>query len=420
MTAWVLPNAEGWAIEARILRWLTLAWVVIGLLVMFSASYPEAQADGDGFSLLKRQLLWVLFGLLGLNVMTSAPLRSWVKASQVTLFLLLGAIVATLFLGIEVNGASRWLGAGPIRFQPSEMIKPFLVLQGAAVFSVWPRLSWPRRLLWLGVFGSVIVTILLQPNLSTAALCGMLLWVMALAAGLPYLQLISAALGGITLAAVSVGMNPYQLKRVLSFLNPWADGQEHGYQLIQSIYAVSLGEVAGSGYGLSHQKLFYLPFQHTDFIFSVFAEEFGLIGTILFLLFLLFYASLGLFVALKATEPVSKLAAIGAIILLVGQSMINIGVAIGVLPTTGLPLPFFSYGGNSMLACLLTAGILIRVARENREAAVIPLATQNTRRRKRQQLARRTRLARQRSATAAGQAAEQPLARSAPVLLRDY
>jgi cell division protein FtsW len=276
-------------------------------------------------------------------------------------------------VGTTVNGATRWLFVGPIPLQPSEIIKPFLVLQAARIFGQWNRLKWFTRVLWLLGFCLVVGGILVQPNLSTAALCGMMLWLIALAAGLPYSYLGSTALAGVLLAVVSVSFRSYQRRRIMSFLNPWADPMGDGYQLVQSILAVGSGGKLGTGFGLSQQKLFYLPIQYTDFIFSVFAEEFGFVGGMLLLLMLAAYATLALRVALKAKNPVHRLVAVGVMVLLVGQSLLNIGVATGVLPTTGLPLPMFSYGGSSMIASLLSAGLIIRVARESSEAKVVSL-----------------------------------------------
>jgi cell division protein FtsW len=228
-------------------------------------------------------------------------------------------------------------------------------------------------LAWLVVFGLVLLGILAQPNLSTTALCGMTIWLIALAAGLPYKYLGGTAIGGVMLAVLSISIKEYQRKRVMSFMNPWADATGDGYQLVQSLLAVGSGRTWGAGFGLSQQKLFYLPIQDTDFIFAVFAEEFGFVGSMALLGLLAIFATLGLVVALKAKNIVHRLVAIGVTILMVGQSLLHIGVATGSLPTTGLPLPMFSYGGNSMIASLIAAGLLIRVARESSEAEVVPL-----------------------------------------------
>jgi cell division protein FtsW len=295
--------------------------------------------------------------------------------AQWFVLLLLGFILITLIpgFGTTVNGATRWLALGPVPLQPSELIKPFLVLQSARIFGQWERLTWRFRLIWLGIFALVLLGILLQPNLSTAALCGMTLWLVALASGLPFSYLGGTALSGFLLALISISLKEYQRRRVMSFLNPWADPLRDGYQLVQSLLAVGSGGTWGSGFGLSQQKLFYLPIQFTDFIFAVFAEEFGFAGSVLLLLLIMTYATVALMVAMKARNTVHQLVAIGAMILLVGQSLLNIGVATGVLPTTGLPFPFFSYGGSSMIASLFSAALLIRVARESSEAEVVSL-----------------------------------------------
>lgn len=369
-------TALDWAIEARILRWLTFLWLFVGLAVMFSASYPVGDAEyGDGLYYVKRQILAILIGMVGFNLLVHVPLRYILAVADWFLLIFLGGILITLLPGVgtSVNGGARWFAIGPFLLQPSELIKPFLVLQGARIFGQWERLSWMVRLTWVGIFCVLLVGILLQPNLSTTALCGMTLWLIALAAGLPYLYLGGTAGAGLLLATLSVSLREYQRKRVMSFLNPWADPMRDGYQLIQSLYAIGSGGAFGSGFGLSQQKLFYLPIQYTDFIYAVFAEEFGLIGGLLLMLLLLTYATFALMVARKARTVVQRLVAIGVMVLMVGQSLLNIAVATGALPTTGLPFPLFSYGGSSMIASLLSAALLIRVARESSEAEVVSL-----------------------------------------------
>lgn len=371
---WIDSSSLKWSADARVLRWLTLLWLLLGLTVLASASYITAAADnGDGFYFLKRQLVWAWIGMTLFNLVIHTPIRYIIGMAHWFLLGCLGLIMLTHVpgLGATVNGATRWLVIGPVSLQPSELIKPFLVLQGARIFSQWERLPWPVRWRWLGIFAVILGAILTQPNLSTASLCGMLLWLIALAAGLPLKQLGGTALAGLMLAVISISRNEYQWLRITSFINPWADSQGDGYQLVQSLLAIGSGGVTGTGFGQSQQKAFYLPFQYTDFIFSVFAEEFGMIGGILLLLLLAAFATMGLRVALRANRDVHQLAAIGVIILLVGQSILNIAVATGSMPTTGLPMPMMSYGGNSILASLVAAGLLIRVARESSDRNVI-------------------------------------------------
>lgn len=383
------PSTKDWAAEARWLQWLTLLWLAVGLVVLYSASHPIGDADyGDGLYYFKRQIFWVVIGLIGFSLIVHSPLRYILGMADWFLLLLLGLIMATYIpgAGATINGATRWLNLGPIPIQPSELIKPFLVLQSARIFGQWNRLRWSVRLLWLGTFAILLGSILLQPNLSTTALCGMTIWLIALAAGLSSFHLGMTALIGLLMATLSISFRSYQRRRILSFINPWADPTQDGYQLIQSLLAVGSGGTWGSGYGFSQQKLSFLPIADTDFIFAVFAEEFGFIGSVLLLLLLLVYATLGLFVAIKARRSIHRLVAIGTVILLVGQAFLNIGVAIGVLPTTGLPFPMFSYGGSSMIASLLCAGLLIRVARESNEAEVVQLRGQRTQKRQQKQL----------------------------------
>ena len=277
-------------------------------------------------------------------------------------------------VGVSVNGATRWLPFGPFLIQPSELMKPFLVMHSAQLFGKWHKLTNQTRFLWLGIFTFGLLLILTQPNLSTTAVCGMTIWLIALAAGLPYRQLLLTASTGFLAAVISISIKSYQRDRIISFLNPWADPAENGYQLIQSLLAIGSGGASGSGYGFSAQKLYFLPIQYTDFIFSVFAEEFGFIGCTMLLLFLAVYSTVALMVAIQAKKTTHRLVAIGCMVLLIGQSLINIGVATGSMPTTGLPFPLFSYGGSSMIASLITAGVLIRVARESRGADVLSLS----------------------------------------------
>jgi cell division protein FtsW len=355
-----------WPAETRLLVGLTALWSLVGLLVLTSASWWVADREmGDAAYYLKRQLLWLLasWALFWLAIRTS--LRRWLHFGALGLLVGVVLVAATLVIGSTVNGASRWLVLGPVQIQPTELVKPFVVLQGAVLFSHWRRIGVDQKLLWLAIFAGLILLILKQPNLSTAALTGLLLWLMALAAGLPLSLLLGAAGAGGLLGTASIAINTYQRLRVTSFLDPWKDAQGNGYQLVQSLLAIGSGGPFGQGFGLSTQKLQYLPIQATDFIFAVYAEEFGFVGCLMFLLFLAAFAFVGLRVALACRSNQHRLVAIGCTALLVGQSILNIAVASGAIPTTGLPLPMVSYGGNSLLMSLFVAGLLIRCGLES-------------------------------------------------------
>jgi cell division protein FtsW len=373
-----VPFAQ-WPAEARLLLGMVALWCLLGLVVLGSASWWVAAREmGDPSYYLKRQAIWLVasWGLLYLGLRIN--LRRWLRLAAPAL--LIGAVLValTLVIGSTVNGASRWLVIGPVQIQPTELIKPFLVLQGAALFSHWKRIAADQKLIWLGVFAVVLGLILKQPNLSTAALCGLLLWLMALASGLPMVAMLGTAAAGAAVGVSSIAINEYQRIRVTSFLNPWTDAQGDGYQLVQSLLAIGSGGFWGEGFGLSTQKLQYLPIQSTDFIFAVFAEEFGYVGSVVLLLFLVLFGYVGLRVALSCRSNQQRLLAIGCTTLLVGQSILNIAVASGAMPTTGLPLPMISYGGNSLLSSLLTAGLLIRCSLEG--AGLEPLRPRRDRR----------------------------------------
>ena len=355
-----------WPAEARLLLTLTAIWSLAGLLVLASASWwVAAREQGEGAYYLKRQLVWMTASWSLMSLTASINLRRWLKLAGPALWIGCLLIAATLVMGTTVNGASRWLVIGPIQIQPSELVKPFVVLQAANLFAHWKRTGLDQKLLWLGSFGVLVLLILKQPNLSTAALTGLLIWLMAFSAGLPLFQLFGTAIGGAMLGTASILINEYQRLRVISFLNPWKDPQGDGYQLIQSLLAIGSGGVFGQGFGLSTQKLQYLPIQSTDFIFAVYAEEFGLVGSLLLLLVLMLIGYLGLRVALRCRSNQSRLVAIGCAALLVGQSVMNVAVASGAMPTTGLPLPLVSYGGNSLLSSLMIVGLLIRCSLES-------------------------------------------------------
>jgi len=369
-------DAKNWSWEARLLRWMTLIWVAVGLMMLFSASYTEGlETTGDGLYYFKRQMIWTIIGLSGFNAIVRIPLKYLLTRSRLVLLGLLILLVLTLIpgLGTTVNGATRWIEVGIVPIQPSEPIKPCLILQAAYIYGRWNRIPPRERIFWFVLASAILAAILLQPNLSTTLMCGIILWLMAIAAGLSWSLLGMTAIGGGTLAALSLALQDYQRRRIMSFLNPWDVADGDGYQLVQSLVAVASGGIWGSGFGQSVQKVSALPIQYSDFIFAVFAEEFGFVGCTLAIVFLLAYGALAWWIAACATRLTHQLVAIGALVALVGQASINIGVVTGALPTTGLPLPMFSYGGSSMVASLAIAALLVRVARENRQAEVIEL-----------------------------------------------
>lgn len=368
------PTVKDWSLTARLMRWLTFLWIAIGILVLFSASYYHGEIEKkDGFFYFNRQIFYIITSLIIFNAIVHSSLRRILKIAPWLLLIILALLWLTVLTGMGQNtmGATRWIAIGPIQIQPSELIKPFLVLQGANLFGKWEQNPVKVKATWLGIFILVLFAILKQPNLSTTSLCGLGLWSIAFAAGLPLRYLAGTAAGGAVVAGISLMMHSYQRARMLSFIDPWADRQGNGFQLVQSLLAIGSGGLWGNGFGLSQQKLDYLPIQDTDFIFSVFAEEFGLVGSVLLAILVMSYGTLGLLIASRSHHPVHRLIAVGSTSFIVIQSLFNIGVATGMLPTTGLPLPMFSYGGSSMLASVVQSALLIRVARESSAAKAV-------------------------------------------------
>ena len=355
-----------WPYEAKILIILIGIWSILGICILGSASWWVASREmGNWTYFLKKQIIWTIPGIVLFFFVLNTNIRNLLKFSRIIFYILFFLIFLTNITGITVNGSSRWLVLGNLRLQPSELIKPFLILEASNLFAHWNLIKNERKLISIFSFGLLILLILKQPNLSTASLTGILFWVMALCGGVNLSSLCSFASLGCITGCISILNNEYQKLRVTSFINPWRDQQESGFQLVQSLLAIGSGGLFGQGFGLSIQKLQYLPFMYTDFIFAIFAEEFGLLGCALFLGFLAIFSFISLNIALKCRNNYTKLVAIGCCVLLSGQSIMHIAVATGSMPTTGLPLPFISYGGNSLIASFFIAGMLLRCSLES-------------------------------------------------------
>ncbi len=355
-----------WPYEAKILFILVGIWSILGICILGSSSWWVASKEmGNWAYFLKKQIIWTIPGIGLFYFILNTNIRNLLKFSRTIFYILFFLIFLTNISGITVNGSSRWLEIGNLRLQPSELIKPFLILEASNLFAHWNLIKIDKKLISIFSFGLLIFLILKQPNLSTASLTGILFWVMGLCGGVKLSSLCSFASLGLITGCISILTNEYQKLRVISFINPWKDQQENGFQLVQSLLAIGSGGLFGQGFGLSVQKLQYLPFMYTDFIFAIFAEEFGLLGCTLFLGFLAVFSYVSLRISLKCRNNYTKLVAIGCGVLLIGQSIMHIAVATGSMPTTGLPLPFISYGGNSLIASFFIAGMLVRCSLES-------------------------------------------------------
>ncbi len=355
-----------WPFEAKILILIIGIWSILGICILGSSSWWIASRQmGNWAYFLKKQIIWTIPSIGLFYFVINTNIRNLLKFSRIIFYILFFLIFLTNISGITVNGSSRWLVLGNLSLQPSELIKPFLILETSNLFAHWNLVNNERKLISIFSFGLLILLILKQPNLSTASLTGIFVWIMGLCGGVKLSSLCSFAGIGFTTGCFSILSNEYQKLRVTSFINPWKDAQESGFQLVQSLLAIGSGGIFGEGFGLSIQKLQYLPFMYTDFIFAIFAEEFGLLGCTLFLGLLAVFSYISLEISLKCRNNYTKLVAIGCGVLLTGQSIMHIAVATGSMPTTGLPLPFISYGGNSLIASFFIAGMLLRCSLES-------------------------------------------------------
>jgi cell division protein FtsW len=271
--------------------------------------------------------------------------------------------------GITVNGSSRWLDLGALTIQPSELAKLALVLFTADLLARrWHRLEDTRRSIRpvMVVLGLMAVLLLLQPNLGTALVSAAIVFGVLFAAGVPTLPLAGYGLVGAAGAMALALGEGYRRRRLLAFVDPWADPLNTGYQTIQSQVSLASGGLIGVGLGASRAKWGFLPYAHTDFIFAIIGEELGLLGATLVVGLFAALGYLGVRTALRAPDPFGRLLAAGITTWFCAQAFVNIGAVVGILPITGVPLPFVSFGGSSLVAAMAAAGVLLSVARQAR------------------------------------------------------
>lgn len=348
---------------------ITVALLVIGIFMVFDASYARAgQAkftDGDSYYFVKRQAAFAIAGLIAMFVAQRIPF--WRLKPFATVFLLLSVIGlgAVLVVGREVNGAVRWIGNGVINVQPSEFAKLALVLYLANLLTR-PKLDigdlqtgMIPALLPIGV---IAILVMLEPDMGTTIVTCATGVILIYVAGARTRHMMGIMAGAVLGGAVLIVTEPYRMARLLSFLNPFADYDNTGYQVCRSLIALGSGGPVGVGLCEGREKIFYLPAEHTDFILAVLGEEMGLIGTMgLALLFLLF-AIRGFQIAKKTKDNFGKFLAVGVTSLIAGQALLNMLVVTSTVPATGVPLPFISYGGSSLALNLMSVGILLGIS----------------------------------------------------------
>jgi len=344
--------------------------ICIGIIMVYSSSAILAyERFHDSAYFLKKHILYFIFGaVLALSIM-SVDYRKLQRFSKPLIFFSSLLLLLILLFAKEIGGARRWFRFGPISFQPSEFVKFSLIFYLADILS---RKQLKIRSFLNGflppaiVAGAIILGVLLQPDLGTAIAMAVISALMFFVSGIRIRHILTSVLALLPVLFVAVFNVSYRRRRILSFLNPWQDPRGIGFQVIQSFLALGSGGIFGIGLGYSKQKLFYLPESHTDFIFSIIGEELGLLGTASVLILFILFLWQGMKVAFNSTDLFGKFLSFGIVSMITLEAIINIGTISGSIPTKGLPLPFISYGGSSLMFHVAAVGLLLNIAKNSR------------------------------------------------------
>ncbi|HDZ9265799.1 TPA: cell division protein FtsW [Vibrio cholerae] len=364
------------ALFDRQLVWIAFGLMLIGLVMVTSASFPiSSRLTDQPFHFMFRHAIFMLLAFLTSSMVLQVPLDRWMKYSSLLLGISFFLLIVVLVVGKSVNGASRWIPLGLFNLQPAEVAKLslFIFMSGYLV-----RKHDEVRQTFFGgflkpimVFGTLAVLLLGQPDLGTVIVMLVTLFGMLFIAGAKLSQFLALMVAGVLAVVALIVAEPYRVRRVTSFLDPWEDPFGSGYQLTQSLMAFGRGEWFGQGLGNSIQKLEYLPEAHTDFVFAVLAEELGFIGVVLVLVLIFSLVLKAIFIGKKAFQHDQQFGgylAFGIGIWFAFQTLVNVGAAAGMVPTKGLTLPLISYGGSSLIIMSVAVSILLRIDHECRLA----------------------------------------------------
>ncbi|ARP39246.1 cell division protein FtsW [Vibrio sp. 10N.222.54.F12] len=369
-----LNRATPEALYDRQLVWIALGLMLTGLVMVTSASFPiSARLTDQPFHFMFRHAIFLVLALGVSSVILQIPMKRWFQYSMYLLGLSFFLLVVVLAVGKSVNGASRWIPLGLFNLQPAEVAKLslFIFMAGYLV----RKQDEVRKTFFGGfgkpimVFGAFAVLLLGQPDLGTVVVMLVTLFGMLFIAGAKLSQFIALMVAGIAAVVGLIVIEPYRVRRVTSFWEPWSDPFGSGYQLTQSLMAFGRGDWMGQGLGNSIQKLEYLPEAHTDFVFAVLAEELGFVGVTLVLMLIFSLVFKAIFIGKKAFENdqvFSGYLAFGIGIWFAFQTLVNVGAASGIVPTKGLTLPLISYGGSSLIVMSVAVSMLLRIDHECR------------------------------------------------------
>ena len=352
---------------------LVLLLLAVGLTMLYSASYAQSRYDTSYVSstrYLQKQGLCAAIGLVCMWLFSRIPAKLWMRLAWPVYGLSIGLLLLVLVMGQSVNGARRWINIAGIQFQPSEIAKFAVILLFARLTRLFGRRTREFRYGVLG-FGlallGILVPLALEKHLSAIMLIGMVGVCMMFVAGTGKQWLVAGAAAAVVFVLIYITFMGYAGDRVTAWLHPEQDPGDTGYQILQSLYAIGSGGLFGLGLGKSRQKYLYLPFQYNDYIFAVICEELGLVGAILIIALFSAMILRGYWIALRAADRFSTVLAAGLVTLIAVQTVLNLGVVTNLLPSTGIALPFFSYGGTALAVNLGEMGVVLSVSRQRNE-----------------------------------------------------
>jgi cell division protein FtsW len=347
---------------------IAMSLLALGLIMVFSSSSESARIEwGDAYYFAKRQILFAVCGIIAMYVLSKFDYHRFGKLSFPLLIVAALLLVAVLLIGQKVKGGQRWIPIGSFSFQPSEAAKVAIILFFSHSLSKNTKVLekfWTGFVLYLLVLGVFAGLLMKQPHFSGTVVIVLVGLILLFTAGAKTWHLLIIGLIGIAGGAGLIVSAPYRIKRVISFLDPFQDKLDSGYQIIQSLYAIGSGGLFGLGLGRSRQKFLYIPEPHNDFIFAILCEELGLVGALVTIA--LFGALIwrGIKIAMNAPDTFGTLIATGITALIAIEVIINIAVVTSSMPVTGMPLPFFSYGGTAMLVMMSCVGIMLNISKQ--------------------------------------------------------
>lgn len=356
-----------WTSDMEAIIAIMVVLLILGTINVFSSSFIFAEAEFDTpYFFLKRHVFNIVIGLVAFGICFHFDYHVWRRWVILILFFTFAALIAVLIVGPVVNGARRWLPLVVFQFQPAELAKLVSIMIAASYIALKVKLNQELNLVTvqMGIIAVIALLTELEPDLGTATIILGIPLLMIIVSGLKWKKVFQMAFLGIIGVAILIFREPYRLERLKITYDPWSDAQNYGYQTVQSLSAIGSGELTGMGLGVGVSKYDYLPEAHTDFAFAIFCQENGFLGAIFVFLLFAAFAVYAARIANKARDEYGQILAMGIMLLVVGQAIANLLMVGGMTPVVGIPLPFISYGGTSLIITMASIGILVNIGKQ--------------------------------------------------------